>query len=236
MRRRIATRLRRARLLLPAAVLAAAGWEGCAGEEGPLVVFLGDSLTEGYGVSLAEAYPALLARELARRGRPIRARNAGRSGDTVAQGGARLAAVLRERPDVVVVALGINDALRGASAEEAERELRRIVAAARAAGARVLLVGTRPPPALATPQARLFSGIYARVASDERLAFVPDLLAGASGTPGLMLPDGLHPSAAGQRRMAETVRPVLELVLAELSAVRPTPPPVTRAPPSFIPR
>jgi acyl-CoA thioesterase-1 len=218
MTRRIATRLRRARLLLPAAVLAAAGWDGCAGQEGPLVAFLGDSLTEGYGLSPDEAYPALLARELARRGRPIRALNAGRRGDTVAQGAARLAAVLREQPDVVVVALGFNDALRGTRAEDAERELRRIVAATRAAHARVLLVGTEPPPALATPPARRFSGIYARVASDERLAFVPDLLAGASGAAGLMLPDGLHPNAAGQRRMAETVRPVLELVLEDLAA------------------
>src|SRR5512147_2195564 len=130
MRRGITARLRRARFLLPAAVLAAAGWDACAGREGPLVVFLGDSLTEGYGLSLDEAYPALLARGLARRGRPIRARNAGRSGDTVAQGAARLAAELRDRPDVVVVALGINDALRGTGQEDAERALRRIVAAA----------------------------------------------------------------------------------------------------------
>src|SRR5512134_2261679 len=128
MRRGIVTGLRRARRLLPAAVLAAAGWD-CAGREGPRVAFLGDSLTEGWGLSADEAYPALLARELARRGRPIRALNAGRSGDTVAQGLARLPGVLQESPDVLVVALGTNDALRGLSVEEAERDLRRILAA-----------------------------------------------------------------------------------------------------------
>jgi acyl-CoA thioesterase-1 len=220
MRHAIAARLRRARRLLPAAVLAAAGWDGCTGGKGPLVAFLGDSLTEGYGLPLDEAYPALLARDLARRGRPIRVLNAGRSGDTIAQGAARLPAVLRARPDVLVVALGVNDALRGTSADAAERTLRRVVAEARAAGALVLLVGTEPPAALATPHARRFSSIYARVASDERLAFVPDLLAGVSDTPGLVLPDALHPTAAGQRRLAETVRAVLEEALARLEADR----------------
>src|SRR5512141_2411355 len=116
MRRGIVTRLRRARRLLPAAVLAAAGWDSsCTGSEGPLVAFLGDSLTEGWGVPTDQAYPAILARELARHGRPIRSLNAGRSGDTVAQGLARLPGVLRQGPDVLVVALGVNDALRGMS-------------------------------------------------------------------------------------------------------------------------
>jgi acyl-CoA thioesterase-1 len=216
MRRAIAARLRRARRLLPAAVLAAAGWDGRTGREGPLVAFLGDSLTEGYGLPLDAAYPALLARELARRGRPIRALNAGRSGDTLAEGAARLPAVLRERPDVLVVALGVNDALRGSSPDAAERTLRRVVAEARAASARVILVGTEAPPALATPHTRRFASVYARVASDERLAFVPDLLAGVADAPERMLPDGLHPNAAGQRRLAETVRDALEAVLADL--------------------
>ena len=220
MRRGIVTGLRRARRLLPAAVLAAAGWDGCAGREGPLVAFLGDSLTEGWGLSTDEAYPALLARELARRGRPIRALNAGRSGDTVAQGLERLPGVLRQGPDVLVVALGTNDALRGLSVEEAERDLRRILADARAKGARVLLVGIQPPPSLATPHALRFAALYPRLAADERVALVPDLLAGAAGDPARMFPDALHPNAAGQRQLAENVRTALELLLAEADAAR----------------
>jgi acyl-CoA thioesterase-1 len=184
------------------------------------VAFLGDSLTEGWGLSTDEAYPALLARELGRRGRPIRALNAGRSGDTVAQGLARLPGVLRQGPDVLVVALGTNDALRGLSVEEAERDLRRILADARAKGARVLLVGIQPPPSLATPHARRFAALYPRLAADERVALVPDLLAGAAGDPARMFPDALHPNAAGQRQLAENVRPALELLLAEADAAR----------------
>lgn len=219
MRRGITARLRQARQLLPAAVLAAAGWDSsCTGREGPLVAFLGDSLTEGSRIPADDAYPALLARELARRGRPIRALNAGRRGDTVAQGLARLPGLLERRPDVLVVALGINDALRGMSVEQAERDLRRIVAEARTSGARVLLVGAEAPPALATAHARRFASVYPRIASDERVALVPDLLAGVASDPALLFSDGLHPTAAGQRRLAANVCPALELVLAELGA------------------
>jgi acyl-CoA thioesterase-1 len=114
----------------------------------------------------------------------------------------------------------VNDALRGTSAEDAERGLRRVVADARAAGARVLLVGVSAPPPLATAHTRRFEAIYARLAADERVAFVPDLMAGAAGDPGQMFPDGLHPNGAGQRRLADNVRPVLEQVLAEVDAAR----------------
>ncbi|MGE5125192.1 MAG: GDSL-type esterase/lipase family protein, partial [Betaproteobacteria bacterium] len=128
------------RPLLPAAAIAA-GFQGCTRGEGPLVAFLGDSLTSGWRLREEQAYPALVARELARRGRRIRVVNAGRSGDTAEQGLARLPSVLRTRPDVLVVALGINDALRGLPVEAAEAALVRIVEDGQAAGARVLLVG-----------------------------------------------------------------------------------------------
>jgi acyl-CoA thioesterase-1 len=202
-------------LIVIVIVLATAG---CTGREAPLVAFLGDSLTEGWGLSMDNAYPALLARDLAARSHPIRALNAGRSGDTVAQGRARLADVLRRRPDVLVVALGVNDALRGMSVEAAEADLRLIVADARAQGARVVLVGVHAPPSLATAHTRRFALMYGRLAADERVPFVPDLLAGAAGDPRRMFPDALHPNAAGQRQLAENVRPALEFVLTEARA------------------
>jgi len=121
---------------------------------------------------------------------------------------------------VLVVALGVNDALRGMSVDEAERDLRRIVSDAQAAGARVLLVGVSAPPPLATEHAGRFVSIYPRLAADARVAFVPDLMAGAAGDPGRMFSDALHPNAAGQRQLAENVRPALELVLAEVDAAR----------------
>jgi acyl-CoA thioesterase-1 len=140
--RSLAARWPRLRPLLPAAAIAAA-WPACAVGEGPLVAFIGDSLTSGWRLPEEEAYPALVARALAARGRRIRVVNAGVSGDTAAQGLARLPAVLALRPDVLVVALGVNDGLGAGPLEEAEAALGRIVLEARARGARVLLVGIR---------------------------------------------------------------------------------------------
>jgi acyl-CoA thioesterase-1 len=204
-------RLRRA---LPAAALAALA-PACPAGQGPLVVFLGDSLTAGWRLREDEAYPALVARALVTRGRSLRVVNAGVSGDTAAEGHARLAGVLRLRPDVVVVALGINDALRGMPLEATEAALRRIVSEARAGGARVLLVGTGVPRAASPELSDRLRAMYARVASDEKLPFVPDLMRGVLDERGLLFPDGLHPNAAGQARLAENVRPALELLLAE---------------------
>ena len=193
---------------------------GCTWYQTPLVAFLGDSLTEGWGLKKRDAYPAVLARALSERGHPIRVLNAGRGGDTVAQGRARLDNVLRRRPDVLVVALGINDALRDMSVEAAESDLRRIVTDARAHGARVVLVGVHAPPSLATAHTRRFASMYVRLAADLQVTFVPDLLAGAAGDPERMFPDALHPTTAGQRQLAENVRPMLEAVLVEISAAR----------------
>ena len=197
-------------------VLAAASVGGCTGPEAPLVAFLGDSLTEGWSLSTDEAYPALLARHLAAGGHPIRVLNAGRSGDTTGEGLARLDGILRRRPDVVVVALGVNDALRGMSIEAAERHLRLIMADAKAQGAQILLVGIEAPPSLATAHTRRFAAMYLRLAAEDRVPFVPDLLAGAAGDPVRMFPDGLHPNAEGQRQLAENVRPALELMRAQI--------------------
>jgi acyl-CoA thioesterase-1 len=205
------------RPLLPASLLAAS-ISACARGEGPLVAFLGDSLTSGWRLPEEQAYPALVAEDLARRGRPIRALNAGSSGDTAAQGLARLEPVLRQRPDVLVVALGINDALRGLPVEETEAALQSILDGARSSGARLVLVGFRARGP-ASPSLRAFEAMYARLAAERKLAFVPDLLDGVAGDPELLFGDGLHPNAAGQMRLAANVTTAVELVLAEVRAV-----------------
>jgi acyl-CoA thioesterase-1 len=180
------------------------------------VAFLGDSLTSGWRLHEDRAWPALVGRSLTARRRPIRVLNAGVSGDTVAQGLARLPGVLAQRPDVLVVALGVNDGLRGLPLDDVETALRRILAEGRAAGAQVLLVGVRLPGQEGTDRARRLEEIFARLASEEKIPLVPDLLAGVSGHPELLYGDGLHPNAAGHQRLAGNVRPHLELVLALL--------------------
>ena len=229
MLRALAARWPWLRPFLPAAVIAA-GWPACVAGEGPLVAFLGDSLTSGWRLCEEEAYPSLVARELAARGRPIRVINAGVSGDTAAQGLARLPAVLKHRPAILVVALGANDGLSREPLVATEAALERIVLDARAAGSRVLLVGIRLATGETAPRvgdtagneerALSLSGIFPRVAAAHRVPLVPDLLAGVAGEPDLLFPDRLHPTAAGHERLAKNVRPHLELLLAEVAAAR----------------
>lgn len=185
--------------------------------EGPTVAFLGDSLTAGWRLPESQAFPARLERRLRNEGRPIRALNAGVSGNTVAQGVARLPKVLAKRPAILVVALGANDGLRGLPLGAAEAGLREIVKTARDAGVRVLLVGMRTPPGTDPQYAQQFGAMYPRVAADFHVPLVPFLLDGVAGRPELNFPDGLHPTAGGHERLAENVRPQLELLLAEVA-------------------
>ena len=186
-----------------------------AAPSGPLVVFLGDSLTAGYGLEEAQAFPAQVASQLAAAGTPIRAVNAGVSGDTSAGGLARLAWLLKQRPDVLVVELGANDALRGQPVAATEANLRRIVEAARLQGVQVLLVGMLAPPNYGPDYTRDFAAIYPRLARQLELPLVPFLLDGVAGRPELNLPDGIHPTVEGHVLVARNVLPHLQELLAE---------------------
>ena len=140
------------------ALLVVAAAVGCR-REGPSVVFLGDSLTAGWRIPESKAFPARLEKRLRDEGRPIRAINAGVSGNTIGQGLARLPGALAKRPDILVVALGVNDGLRGLPLEPGEAGLREIVKTARDAGVRVLLVGMRLPPGTNAEYALRFAAI-----------------------------------------------------------------------------
>jgi len=180
------------------------------------VVFLGDSLTAGLGLAEDEAYPALIERELRNEGAPVQVINAGVSGDTTAGGLSRLGWLLGQHPDVVVVALGANDGLRGLPLSEIETNLREIVRRSKAAGARVLLVGMRMPPNYG-PYADDFAALYPRLAKELDVSLVPFLLAGVGGIRGLNQADGIHPTAEGQEIVAKNVLPYLERTLTEMN-------------------
>ena len=182
---------------------------------GPLVVFLGDSLTAGYGLAEEEAFPARLAAALRAGGHPVRVVNAGVSGDTSAGGLRRLPWLLTQHPDVMVVALGANDGLRGLSVSLTEKNLREIVAQARGKGVRVLLLGLRLPPNLGADYVRAFEAVYPRVAREAGVPLVPFFLEGVGGVAALNQEDGIHPTAEGQRRIAATVLPYLEPLVQE---------------------
>lgn len=173
------------------------------------MVFLGDSLTAGFGLAEEQAFPAVVEERLRARGLPVEVVNAGVSGDTSAGGWARLDWVLRQEPDVLVVGLGANDGLRGISPAATEENLRAIVRRARRSGVWVMLLGMKLPPNYGPRYTAAFEAVYPRIAEDLEVPLVPFLLAGVGGEPELNLPDGIHPDVEGHRRVAQNVLPVL---------------------------
>ncbi len=183
-------------------------------EDGPLVLFLGDSLSAGLHLAQQDAFPAVLQRLLAAQGISFRLLNAGVSGDTTAGGLRRLDWLLQREPEWVVVELGANDGLRGVALESIEANLRAIVEKARAAGANVLLLGMRLPPNYGRAYTSGFEALFERVAHDLDLPFVPFFLEGVGGASELNLSDGIHPTAEGHRILAENLAPVLRELLS----------------------
>lgn len=178
-----------------------------------VIVALGDSLTAGLGVAAEEAYPALLEARLRRDGLDYRVVNAGVSGDTSAGGRRRVDWVLRSKPEVVIVALGANDGLRGLPVAELRANLEAIVRRVQAAGVRVLLVGMRVPPNYGDDYARAFAAVFPAVARRTGVPLAPFLLEGVAGAPRLNQPDGIHPTAEGQRGIAAVLWPHLRPLL-----------------------
>lgn len=180
----------------------------------PTVLFLGDSLTAGYQLAPEQAYPALVEAALRAQGREVRVINAGISGDTSTGGLRRLAWALKAKPDLVVVALGANDGLRGVDPEVTRDNLRRIVEGVRAAGATAALVGIRVPLNYGPDFRRRFEAVFPELGEELGVPLLPFLLEGVATVPELNLGDGLHPNARGHQVMARTVlefvRPLLE--------------------------
>jgi acyl-CoA thioesterase I len=184
------------------------------------VVFLGDSITAGYGLDPEEAYPAVLAEKMRAAGLTFDVVNAGLSGDTTAAGLRRTAWVLRRPIAVFVLALGGNDGLRGIPPDETERNLQAIIDAVRQAqpGARIVLTGMQSPPNMGPDFTTAFRALFPRLAEKNAVPFVPFLLEGVAGIPEMNQADGIHPTAEGQRLIAGLVWPVLEPVVREAAA------------------
>lgn len=179
------------------------------------VVVLGDSISAGYGLSPDEAYPALLG-ELARKaGLDVEVVNAGVGGDTSAGGLRRVEWALTWKADVLVIALGGNDGLRGLRPADMEKNLQGIVDKAKAKWPeiRIVLAGMQMPGNMGPGYTRDFSAVFPRVAEANKAALVPFLLDGVGGDPRLNQPDRIHPTAEGQEIIARTVWEVLEPVL-----------------------
>jgi acyl-CoA thioesterase-1 len=180
------------------------------------LVFFGDSLTAGLGLSKEQAFPALIEARLRAEGRPWKVVNAGVSGDTTAGGVARLEWLYKQKVDVLFLCLGANDGLRGIPAGETERNLRIILDRAKREGTRVVLAGIQLPENYGPEYRTAFAGIFPRLAKEYRLPLLPFLLEGVAMDPRLNQPDGIHPTAEGARIVADHVWAALDPTLRDL--------------------
>lgn len=180
------------------------------------IVALGDSLTAGYQLPPNEAFPARLEMLAKSKGLDVAISNAGVSGDTTADGVARLDWSIPEGTDGVVLALGANDALRGLSPEESAKNLDVMISRLKERKIAVLLAGVFAPPNMGVDYERRFNGIYADLAKKHGIPLYPFLLDGVVLDSKLKLEDGMHPNGAGTKTMAEKFFPIFESFLKGL--------------------
>jgi acyl-CoA thioesterase-1 len=178
------------------------------------VVAFGDSLTSGHGLSPDQAYPAVLDRMLGAANLPFVVVNHGVSGDTSGGALSRLEAALAEQPDIMIVALGANDGLRGVPVAQVRRNLETIIESARARDIRVLLCGMDALPLHGWEYTLAFHRIFPELAAKYDVPLVPFLLTGVIGNQEMLLPDFVHPNAAGAAQMARTIWPYLQPLAA----------------------
>ena len=182
------------------------------------ILALGDSLTAGLGVGPAEAFPVRLEAALKAKGHDVKVINAGVSGDTAADGAARLDWALAEPVNAVIVELGANDALRGLPVAQAEQALDRLLAALAAKKLPVLLAGMRAPPNMGPEYQAAFDGMYERLAAKHGVLLYPFFLDGVAADPKLNQGDGMHPSPAGVDVIVARMLPSVEQLLGKAAA------------------
>ena len=185
------------------------------------MVFLGTSLTAGYGLEdPSQAYPALLGGLWTEAGLDYSVANHGVSGDTSAGGLARLGSILRDPVAVLLVELGANDGLRGQSVSALRDNLEAIVTRTRGSqpDATIVLAGMEAPPNLGPEYTRDFRAVYSDLAAEYDLGLVPFLLDGVAGEPAMNQGDGIHPNPEGHEKLAGTVWQVLEGILLDRCA------------------
>ena len=209
---------RRQVLLLTAALLAGPGHAQGTGKGGPTILVVGDSLSAEYGIARGSGWVALLQQRLDKQRPGSRVVNASVSGDTTSGGRSRLPALLKQhRPQVVVIELGGNDALRGLPLNMTEDNLRTMAQASRQAGARVLLLGMQMPPNYGAKYSADFADLYPKVARQTQSALVPFFLKGVADRPDpteLFQADRIHPNEQAQVRMLDNVWPELRKLIA----------------------
>lgn len=176
-------------------------------DERKRIVFFGDSITAGYGLSTEQAFPALIQTKLDSSKMDYQVINAGLSGETSAGGLSRIDWILKTKPDIFVLELGGNDGLRGLSLDETEKNLTTMIQKVRARNAEavVFVAGMQIPPNLGQEYTERFRTLFEKVAEANDTELIPFLLDKVGGEPALNLSDGIHPNVEGHQIVAETV-------------------------------
>ena len=182
------------------------------------ILVLGDSLSQGFGLAPNEAYPMLLAKKLRAAGLNFRVINASAAGGTTEGGLERLPGHLKRKTDIFILELGINDAFRGVPVDQIQNNLQQIIekVTTRNPQVRIVIAGMRLPNFTTDDYVSAFGKMFVDLAAKNGAALVPYLLQRVAGDPSLNLSDGIHPNAAGQKVLAETVWHVLEPVAREV--------------------
>ena len=170
-----------------------------------IILALGDSLTEGYGIEKSNAYPAIVEAKLQSAGYNVKVVNAGISGSTSASAPSRLRWLLKSQPDYLFLVLGANDGLRGVDLKATENNLRTTIQLAKKANVQVWLAGMKMPPNYGRDYTKKFEQMFSQLAKSEKVPFLPFLLDNVAGRPELNQPDGIHPNEKGHALMAEQV-------------------------------
>lgn len=186
-----------------------------AGSAPKTILFYGDSLTAGYGLSPEEAFPALVGKKLNQNGKPVKIVNAGLSGETSAGGLSRIDWVLRQPVDIFVLELGPNDGLRGLPLEQTQQNLQKIIDKVKAKYPKVTIViaGMMVPPNMGPDYTGKFKKLFPELAKKNSAKLIPFLLEDVAGNEKLNQPDGIHPNAEGHRIVAENVYKIIEPLL-----------------------
>jgi len=184
-----------------------------------VVLFLGDSITAGYGLDPSQAFPALIQQKIDAQRWNFKVINAGQSGDTSAGGLGRMDWLLKNKIDVLVLELGANDGLRGLPVENSKKNLQAIIdhTKDKYPEAKVIVAGMKVPPNMGGDYGRKFEAVFVDLAKNNNAPLIPFILEGVGGLPELNLADGIHPTAKGHEIVAANVWKVLEPVLRSLA-------------------
>ncbi len=177
------------------------------------LVVIGDSLTEGYGVAKESAYPALLEQLIHKKHPEWKVINSGVSASTSASAPGRVRWVLKQKPDLVILALGANDGLRGQPPANLKKNLQESIEILKNADVKVILAGMKMPPNYGKKYRQEYEEVFKQLASQQQIGFIPFLLDGVAGKKELNQPDGIHPNEAGHKLVAENVFKSIEKYL-----------------------